>query len=77
MPDGCKYRSLPLGELTALPEILRWIWGATLRQGKAGEKGKGEGKEVNGLIGRNTPEINFWLVIIIIIIIKFIADESP
>jgi len=48
-----------------------------LRQGKAGEKGKGEGKEVNGLIGRNTPEINFWLVIIIIIIIKFIADESP
>ena len=56
----------PLGKLTSLPQILSWIWGATLRQGKErsreGREGKGK-KERDGRDGRKTPtlEINLWI----------------
>jgi len=51
---GCKCRSFPLGELTALPKSLSWIWGA-LRGGAAGERKKREGRGRKGT-GKTPPQ---------------------
>ena len=59
---GCKCRSPPLGELTALPKCLSWIEGhfeAAERERK-GEEGMGKGEEGKGTgTGENIPEIHF------------------